>query len=153
MHLLSNILVSKEKSHAEVFGGDVLTIPNDELADASEHDIFDSLCCDPAQVRYEDRSISHPAIYRQINIVVSHHTKIKARPEAAGCKEDEPLLGFQSPQTDLAVVQGRLILNERLSGRTIPIMPRSRPSVISTTGADFEPGSSNDITVQARKER
>ena len=64
MHLLSNILVSKEKSYAEVFGGDILTIPYDELADASEHDIFDSLCCDPAQVRYEDRSISHPAIYR-----------------------------------------------------------------------------------------
>src|ERR1700761_2896188 len=90
----------------------------------------------------------------QVNVVVSHHTKIiKARPEATGCKEDEPLLGFQSPQTDLAGVQGCLILSERLSARTIPIIPRSRPSVISTTGADFEPGSSNDITVQARKER
>jgi hypothetical protein len=72
MHLLSNVLVSKEKPNAEVFGGDVLTIPNDELANTSEHDIFDGLCCDPAQVRYEDRSISHPAIRRQINVVVSY---------------------------------------------------------------------------------
>jgi hypothetical protein len=32
-------------------------------------------------------------------------------------------------------------------------MPMSRPSVISTTGADFEPGSSSDMTVQVmRKE-
>jgi hypothetical protein len=88
MHLLSNVLVSKEKSNAEVFGGDVLTIPNDELADASEHDIFDSLCCDPAQVRYEDRSISHPAIRRQINVVVSRIIKKRRRlkrvQEAAG---------------------------------------------------------------------
>lgn len=72
-HLLSNVLISKEKSNAEVFSGDVLTIPNDELADASEHNILDGLCCDPAQVRYEDRRISHPAISQQINVDISSY--------------------------------------------------------------------------------
>lgn len=83
-HLLSNVLISKEKSNAEVFRGDVLTIPNDEFADASEHDILDGLCCDPAQARYEYCRISHPAIPQQINVVVSHRTKIKASRDAAG---------------------------------------------------------------------
>jgi hypothetical protein len=87
MHLLSNVLISKEKSNAEVFGGNVLTIPDDQFANAGEHDIFDSFRCDTAQVRYEDRSISHPAIRRQINVVVSRHkekTKTKARSGGAG---------------------------------------------------------------------
>jgi hypothetical protein len=88
-----------------------------------------------------------PLVYKSASFV-SHHAK--ARPKATGRKEDGPLLGFQSPQTNLAVVQGCLILSERLSRRTISIMPMSRPSVISTTGAEFEPGSSNDITVRCR---
>jgi hypothetical protein len=37
-------------------------------------------------------------------------------------------------------------------GCTIPIMPVSGPSVISTTGTDIEPDSSTDITVQEKCE-
>ena len=154
MHLLSNVLISKEKSNAEVFGSNVLTVPNDQFADSSEHDVFDGLRCDAAQVRYEDRGISHPAIRSMSLPHVIDRSRNKRRvwkPRGGGERSNGPLLGFQSPQTDLAVIQGCLILGEGLS-RVPNTDSISRPSVISTTGADFKPGSSGDITVQGSAE-
>ena len=62
MHLLPDVLISKEEPDTEVLCGYVFTIQDDQLADSSEHDILDRFGRDATQVDHKNRSISHPVI-------------------------------------------------------------------------------------------
>jgi hypothetical protein len=62
MYLFPNIPISEEEPRAEILGSDVFTVPDDQFADASEHDILDGLRRDTAQIDHENRGVSHPII-------------------------------------------------------------------------------------------
>lgn len=61
MHLLPNVFIPEEEPDAEVLCGYILAVPDDQLANSSEHDILDRLRRDAAQFDHKYRGVSHPS--------------------------------------------------------------------------------------------
>ena len=113
-HLLPNVLISEEEPGAEVFCRHVLAVPHDQLADTGEHDVLDRLRRDPAEIDHENRSVSHPVIcthYASSSSLILLFPPL-SEPEGGqvgGWIGNRPLLGFEAPQPDLAIIQGRFV--------------------------------------------
>ena len=111
-HFLPNVFIPEEEPDAEVLCSYILAVPDDQLADSSKHNILDRLRRDATQFDHKDRGVSHPSPYA--NKFVTRGGSGMYTEGVSGlepgwrtkARSDEPLLGLQAPQTDLAIIKG-----------------------------------------------
>lgn len=106
-YLLPDFLLAQEEVGAEILLGDVLIVEDGELADASEDNVLADLGGETAKRDHENRSRPHPGRRRGRLGPDQSSSRLISRVVCL------PVLSLDTPEPDLSVIQGSLVLTRR----------------------------------------